>query len=301
MGGIHVYVPYAQRARAKALWVMTRGQYRRLSRNVKREVCEYIGQSRPEVLCSALKELIIVYDFAGKRGFKLPLETDFGEGVVCCPVDSGSVLFVGGTKPTSQAHLVLFKLEAVVSLAPCPVSLSHPGLILHDNSVYIFGGSPPEHRSCEQLCFPSPHWRSLRPMTQPRSHFSPCAFRQYIYLTDLLNSRRIEAFDTVSERYKSVKLDFVIDPDYSISWTDQGEIVLLTQDEVVTWQPGGSYTSGLFVQCNQEVLTYCPPVVHSGRTFWVYKGELMVFERDLRRVRTATVEDLKSINMSLSV
>ena len=301
MGGIPAYVPYAHRARAWALWIMARGQCRRLSRNVKREVCGYIGQSKPEVVCLVLTELIIVYDFAGKRGLKLPLATGFGEGVVCCPVDSGSVLCVGGTIPTSQAHVVLFKRGTVLSLAPCPVSLSHPGLILHDNSVYVFGGSPPENRNCEQLCFPSPRWRSLRPMTQPRSHFSPCAFRQYIYLTDLLNSSRIEAFDTVSEKYKSVKLDFVVDPDYSISWTDQGEIVLLTRDEVVTWRPGGSYTSGLFVQCSQEVLSYCPPVVHSGRTFWVHKEELMVFERDVRRVRIATVEDLKGINMSLSL
>lgn len=300
MGGIPAYIPYAHKAKAKAIWVMTRAQFRRLSGNIKREICGYIGEVRPQILCSAQKTHLIVYDFPRKLGLRIDLEVEIGEGAVFCAVDSGSVLCVGGTTPTSQARIVLFLHKTVEELPPCPALLSHPGLALHDSNVYIFGGTPPNHRGCLKLCFPSPHWLSLCSMSQPRSRFTPCVFHQYIYLIDISNGSRIEAFDTVSKKYKRVKLDMLLDPDYSISWIDKGEIVILTQDEVVSWRPGGSYTSGLFVQCRQEVISNCPPVVQDSKTYWLYRGELMVFDRALLQVRAGTTDDLKSAGINMS-
>ena len=94
-------------------------------------VCER-GRNR---VCGVLGRELVMYEFEEKRGGRV--EGGLEEGVVCCPVYAAYVLCVGGVNFTTNARVVVLAGLYVKEIAPCPVALSRPGLILHDSSIYL--------------------------------------------------------------------------------------------------------------------------------------------------------------------
>ena len=107
-----------------------------------------------------------------------------------------------------------------------------------DNAVFVFGGDGENGTVCEKSSVPLEHWTPLSPMHYARSHFTPCAFNNLLYLASTAagDHRAVESFSPHTETFS------VLPEDLQLSWASvafvaNGELTLLTANEqIARWK-----------------------------------------------------------------
>lgn len=126
-----------------------------------------------------------------------------------------------------EIHFPTYSLN---SIAPMLVPRHNPGVIVCNERVYVFGGhsSASFQRSCESLCLLSRTWQALPSMPRACSFaFSPCYYRNRIYLPAFSGNSEIDIFDLKSQQFLLETLPVPIRCVDSLAMIVDTELVLL--------------------------------------------------------------------------
>ena len=105
---------------------------------------------------------------------------------------------------TRAVHEIHYPTYCLNSIAPMLVPRHNPGVIVCNEHVYVFGGhsSGSSQRSCESLSLPSRTWQALPNMPHACPFaFSPCYYRNRIYLPAFSGNTEIDIFDLKSQQF----------------------------------------------------------------------------------------------------
>ena len=184
-----IHLPYSHQAttdQAKLwlYWLKTSEQrYRRLSANIIREVCLYIGSRL--ILPAINGNLLRLLDLERGGCVDVDLKRRFTSGTVFCLLPSTAIIAIGGSFASSSVSCVTFPDFSIRSLSSLLRPRTRPGLYVSSTSIYLFGGrNGVSMTSCESLLTLDSQWRYEVDMFSPKSAFWPCEYAGEIYLCD---------------------------------------------------------------------------------------------------------------------
>ena len=71
----------------------------------------------------------------------------------------------------------------------------------------------------------------------------------------------------------------------SISWYSAGKVMVLTRDEIATWEVNTDYLHSEFIRSAQEVTTSSPPITSHNSLFWLsFDAVLFTFSPENREI-----------------
>jgi hypothetical protein len=177
-----------------------------------------------------------------------------------------AVLIAGGPNASNAAKkldLLQLHASAVMSMTQ---GRSWPGIIRYLNYVWVFGGNTSNVlTSVEKFAINSEVWTSVAPMRYPRVYFTPCIWKEEIYLASALpdHPTPVEVFNPLSELY--IQLPLILqDPYYgSLAYIVEGQLLFLVYSRKLgKWDLNSNATelvdSGIAVNNKLTALSNCP-------------------------------------------
>lgn len=176
------------------------------------------------------------YDFNTQKTSQHQLPTSVWSGYV--HVDRTTVLIVGEQVET----LDLLTLQ-VTPLAPLLTPRNCAGVAQVGNTVFAFGGFVSGTQGdpmtvCEKCSLLPTHWTPLPPMQYARSLFTPCLFKDSLYLVSSV-VKAVESFSPLTDTFTvlPVCLPAQLQPSASVTFVARGELVVLTNSkQVARWK-----------------------------------------------------------------
>ena len=158
------------------------------------------------------------------------LNVSLDSGKSYCLTSTVEMLIVGGPNASSAAKkLDLLQLH-VNSVTSMTQGRSWPGIICYLDYVWVFGGNTSNTlTTVEKFAINSEVWTSVAPMRYPRVYFTPCIWKEEIYLASALPDHQtpVEVYNPLSDLY--IELPLILqDPCYgSLAYIVQGQLLFL--------------------------------------------------------------------------
>jgi hypothetical protein len=156
------------------------------------------------------------------------LARSFSTAAVPCLIASDVVLYIGGYPPyTAEVFAVSLITYGVTALPQMKEARGWPGVIQYEDFMYVFGGNSPQLLSVEKYAIKTNLWFSVPNMAEGRYSFTPCLYKDEIYLADCMSGEKIiEVFDPQKEIYRQLNVQlppignhsvsFILNDDFSI-------------------------------------------------------------------------------------
>lgn len=221
-----------------------------------------------------------LYNVQSGEAVTYTLSVNFGIGCSYVQLDNSTLLCIGA-KPTDKE---VYKLDLRSrTLAPQPslrLSRQGAGVAKAASFVYAFGGSDGSkaRSSCEKYGIQSRLWQGLRDMLYPRSYFTPCQFRAFIYLASG-SVNAIETFNPETEVFTelpvALPIQFVRDS-YSVAFIANGELCLLTTKQQAHWRMESASSISLS-GINKTLWSTQPPLIVGSIVLIASSGKVEKF------------------------
>ena len=174
--------------------------------------------------------------------------------------DRNTVLIVG--KEVRTLDLLTLQTTPRASLL---TPRNKVGVAQVGNTVFAFGGwDDGPMKVCEKSSFPPTSWTPLPPMHYARAGFTPCAFKDLLYLASTNNRRAVESFSPDTETFTvlSVSLPKRLQLNCdSVAFVLNEELILLTTNEqVARWQIEGEVNFRVS-NTDRPCCSYHPPLI----------------------------------------
>ena len=244
--------------------------YRRLSRNLAREIASYMGD--PFLLPKCIGQTIsVLYLEKGSRRQKT-VDLQMTWDTVNCLLDWRTIFFISHAPLCCKVDLISFE---VIQVAPMHIPRENPGAIHVKGVVYVFGGKRSDLlTSSEKYQLSNNEWSPLPPLPTPKYAFNPCQREDQIFLAEVNNSlHSFDIFNLVQATYRSLPFKIQCGKNGCVSFIVGEELYLLTmQQQCLKWnlkqveaQPTQSQ-----VQLVEENDAYssCTPVFFRGVVYW---------------------------------
>lgn len=258
----------AKRCQSKVLLLICKAHnetlFSRLSLNIIREVCAYLDDL--QCLVTLNEEAVNFYSFSPDQHLTKHLKETTHGGKSYCPVGNWKLLIVGGgnsTNATTKLDLESLELTPMRKMAQ---GRSWPGVICHRNSVWAFGGNTGNMlHTVEEFPLQSEVWQSVAPMRHARVYFTPCIWKNEIYLASVSPNQAtpVEVFSPLTQLYRELPL--ILKDEYygSVAYIAEGQLLFLTYSKKLRkWnlnsQSSQLEESGVVVRINLSALSNCP-------------------------------------------
>lgn len=222
------------------------------------------------------------YDFTSQTTSQHPLTVNFKWGGSFVEIDWYNLMCIG-THPASRDAYILnlssYQMNKIDSLT---VNREGPGAAKANNCIYLFGGIDSKYLiSCEKWELSSLQWRAISNMHYPKSHFTPCLYRELMYLVAASNEPRvIETFRPESEEFTvlSVKLPEELAVGFmSVTFIVFGELWMLTAGkQLVRWRVKGD-RGGKVAWIDRDCYSTQSPLLLGSDMLIACKGKLLKF------------------------
>lgn len=215
-------------------------------------------------------------------------------GSCYCHIESSKLLVLASNPPTTSVFELDLAHNTTVSLPAMAKSRNWPGLFVHGVWVYVFGGDPPDLKSCEKFNRATGHWSVLPNMHKSRTAFTPCEHRGEVYLPCVRwEHKTLESFSLHTQEFTVLQpqLPFTMVDSIALLWAGDLVIVARGLKQMARWRLGtveGFRVSGYFEQ-DSVPLAMNPPVTKGKLCFYVNSksGDLNIFDLEtclLRRL-----------------
>ena len=251
-----------------------------------REIYTYIGMERC-YLAEITEGQLRVYDLRWEKERKtasIGLEAA-QSGLIMR--DWERLLVVGGACNRPDIYSVHIWTGVVTLEAHLHKGRSYPGLLLHNDFVWIFGGNiSPSLRSVERFHNTTRAVEKGEKMRTPKVNFTPCTHKGLIYLPDAsAHNFPLEVLDPLPEIYSFLPLTLYSSYFGSISFIQNDELVIfMSPKQVGRWEISSSVTklSPLDVKIETECGSSGPVVGWKGSVYWG-NGGLGLVKWDVER------------------
>ena len=248
--------------------------YGRLSLNISREVFTYIGLDF-FCLTAISGKNIHVYDLRTET-LTISAEVDVNPNEAGLVMMQPDILLVVGGLPRKSAYSVQIWSGVVTQEADMSVHRSWPGMLAYEEWVWVFGGNTANTLdSVERLHRGNRTWQSGPRMLSPKVCFTPCGYQGLIYLAETSHIKKhLEVLNPVTEEYTLLPLELTHNLYGSISFIDQGALVLLNCScEAGVWSLGSTASSLETLSITKYGVDNCytngTPVRYSGAVYWL--------------------------------
>lgn len=156
--------------------------------------------------------------------------------------------------------------------------------MLYAGKVYVFGGKE-KLSTAEKYLIEGVAWRRVKEsMLSPRHSFTPCVFKNLIYLCNLAPGKRcFEVFAPQPETYRSFNTYLAAGLcQSSLAFSTNEGIVILSTGKEVRWNPRTDCISSR--NRNIDTTSVCKggPVQVSGKVYWSFSKHQGINIYDLR-------------------
>lgn len=252
----------------------------RLSRNICREICLYIGW-QPLLPCIHGQNLQVVNYSTGQSTHAL-LDTQLGDCWMYCLVDDGLVL---GVENATAIELNLHTFH-IVTVGSLNIERMWPGMAQCGEFAYAFGGNVvPAISSCEKYSVKSKTWSKIGSMKAPKSCFTPCKVQNEFYLCCFHSEGSpFEAFNPATETFRCLPVGYKSSLNGSVAFlVDTTIYIAAYEDILVKWQLSkGELEPIVKLQLGNRDLgsSNIPPVREGDQVHWVCysNGSLVTFD-----------------------
>ena len=274
--------------------------FRSLSSNISREISLYLSVSFliPSVKDSTLR----VYDLESRLVKEGQLVRSFSTASAPCLIASDVVMYMGGLPPyTPEAFAVNLVSFHVTELPQMKEARGWPGAILYANSVYVFGGNIELLLSVEKYSIRANRWTSMPNMIEGRFSFTPCLYKEEIYLADGNSGRRIiEAFDPHKEIYRQLSVRLPPLGTHSVSFILNDDFYFISYQFSLgrlRLKPLAAAFSTGHVSNDETSTPYsgCPPLVYGAYVYYANYIEGTLTRFDVKRARLESFYDFSTI------
>ena len=229
-------------------------------------------------------------DLKTKQNVSFTVSTNFGYGGSFCFLDTNSLLCAGASPFSAATYNLYIPSRVLTLLQPMRTARNCLGLVKSDSrlcstgpTVFAFGGynQSTQLTSCEKFTISTKAWTPLKDMANPRGVFSPCEYKDQIYLADTYPSHRvIEIFDIATENFAvfPVSLPTTL-ANYSAAFILDGELTILTYDQIGKLALKTETQFRVSQSNKQQCRSSCPPLVYGKVVYLAYRdsGELLTY------------------------
>jgi len=257
----------------------------RLSLNICREVCLYIGWL-PLLPCIYGKHLQVL-NYSTGQSTQVLLDLELGDTWMYCLVEDRLVL---GVEDATAIELNLHTCH-IVTVGSLGVGRKWPGMAQFRDFAYVFGGNvTPALSSCEKYSLKTKSWSRIGNMRAPKSCFTPCRVQNEFYLCCFHSKGSpFEAFNPLTETFRCLPVGHQSCMNGSVAFLVETTIYIAAYDDVlVKWQISKNELEPVVkLQLGNRDLgsSNIPPVRMGNKVHWVCysNGNLVTFdiERDL--------------------
>lgn len=191
---------------------------------------------------SVYNNQVEVLDLRTQQISQHTISVNFSVGGSYLELDRNTLLCLGARPPSSAVYalnLLTFQLSPLPALS---TPRNAPGVAKALGNIYAFGGFyPPDHlKSSEKCSLANKQWQPITSMHYARSDFTPCIFKNLIYLVDGKEHRTVESFCPLTETFTvlpiSLPTRFACDSD-TAAFVVNGELCLLThRKQLARWE-----------------------------------------------------------------
>lgn len=250
--------------------------FSRLSRNITREICLYLGRSQYLYLFSEQKVLgfeVFTRKWRALRQISSSLAGTYMTSYAFVVISAGVFLACGGlTAPNKACAHLIPRNGTVQTLESMRTGrYAHAAIYLKAaETVYVFGGANNGRlQSTERFSLLSRHWQEGPLLTAPRAGVNPCLYCGLVYLCAGDSEGTVETFDwrTDCVSILPIRLPFsrtCLTVHHIDSW------VSISEDKVCRWNVDGSQHTKS--RKGALVTSTCPPIVYCEVLFLVCAG-----------------------------
>jgi len=186
-------------------------------------------------------DTVELYDLKSQQFTHSLLFANFGNGGSFTEINRSTLLCVGAY-PASNA---VYSLNLPFLRFTCLPSLLSPrcgaGIAKAAGIYYAFGSCGKASNSCEKYALKDRQWTALNSMHYPRHSFTPCLFRELIYLLSPATTLVLETFCPQAETFTDLIVAFPPQLKgsfcYSVAFVASGELCLLTANkQMARWK-----------------------------------------------------------------
>lgn len=245
-----------------------------LSVNITREIAAYFG-FQPHILPAICGNTCVLYDLHSNRLQEWHFPHKVTTGAVYSFLTSVDILVVGGHPECRCVLLLNTTRKEGQLLKEMKAARAWPGIIAIGRDAYIFGGNFPSVRTAEKWEWGTGRCRELEDMQFPRFAFTPCRYREMIYLLDFPQThKRGEVFNTRTEAYAVLPVHL---PAFSclnsMCFIVREELVVLCEGnpgECIQWKLTKTGETSLRKLPNSGIRPYSPtpPLLHSNLVYY---------------------------------
>ena len=261
--------PYTENCYSRVLLFWAKQQaplYRRLSKNVLREVSAYLATL---FMIAVFNRYLNIFT---KSRAQHKLEQRFSSGTIFIRTDVETVLCIGGFPPISQAFTLNLSHRGIRDLPEMRVERCLSGAAKAGLYVYVFG-SYPGSTACEKFALREERWSDLPNMTTAKYAFSPVLYQQTFYLPDVFRSPQLEVFSLSSETFSILNVQLPVLSGFSVAFLDEDKLVIVAcSGRMASWRLGSSESFEVApceLPSKIAAVSNSPPVRMGKSIFWV--------------------------------
>jgi hypothetical protein len=211
-------------------------------------------------------------------------------------------MYMGGLPPyTPEAFAVNLVSFQVTELPQMGEARGWPGAILYANYVYVFGGNIELLLSVEKYSIQANRWVAVPDMIEGRFSFTPCLYKDEIYLADCNSGRRvIEAFDPQKEVYRQLSVRLPPLGTHSVSFIINDDFYFISYQYslgTLRLKPLAAEFRVKNVSNDATSTPYsgCPPLVYGAYVYYANYIEGTLIRFDAKRSRLESFYDFSLI------
>ena len=238
-----------------------------LSLNIIREISEYLSHSY--YIASLYESSVYCYFRNPAECIELTLPSKIPGSRSYCFIGNTRLLVVAGPNSSRDIRAVDLLTLTITPKNPLVVGRSWPGVYHYADYVYIFGGhstSNTVNTSSEKYSLKSELCVEIGSMKYPRSCFTPCLWKEEIYLPAIdSGDKPVEVFTPRTEVFRVTPLVLNDRVFGAVSYVVDGELIVLLYGKTLgKWRVGSQDTSLTFIHhklinpenalCNHSVL-----------------------------------------------
>lgn len=192
---------------------------------------EVVSNPAADLFAVVWNNTLQMYDLNTQQSILHTLPVDFGEGGSYIALDQHTLLCLGGVPVSRNAYELDLPSFEITSLQSLCTARANAGVACTSHSVYVFGGDDPDNLSYEEYELHGQQWVLLGNMKYPRGCFTPCTYRDLIYLPCPRTTAVLETFSPETNSFAELLVSFppgMLSGYDSVAFVANGELCVLT-------------------------------------------------------------------------
>ena len=243
-----------------------------------------IPQVPRDVFAAVFSDTVELYNIHSHQRTFGRLSVDLGWGGSFIALDANTMMCIGAYPAATAVYSLDLSSLQLTALPPLLTPRAVAGVAITTSFVYVFGGfnNPNYLNSCEKYPLKTQKWLPLSNMKHRRSHFTPCSFRNLIYLA-CPTSTPIESFDPETEVFMDLPVSFPRQALLlsSLAFVANEELFLLTNNkQMARWKINEEMEFRISATL-RECWSTQPPLVLDSMVLIACTGRVQIFSLEL--------------------